>query len=427
MKMLKHFFLLSIAALVLAGCGVNPVTGERQLALVSEREEISIGEQHYGQTQQSMGGAYTTDEALTRYVQRVGQSLAEVSDRPNLPYEFVVINDSTPNAWALPGGKIGINRGLLLEMDSEAELAAVLGHEIVHAAARHGAQRMERGLLLQAGIMAVGIGASAAERDIGPLLVAGAGVGATLIMQRHSRSHELEADYYGMQYMARAGYDPQGAVDLMETFLRMYDRREPSWLEGMFASHPPSRERLEANRATARELESQCGECVMGRDAYQQAIAGLRDRQEAFEAHDKARKALKDGKPDEALRLVDQAIERHPDEAIFHGLRGDILGKQGRHEQAVQSYDRALSRNPDFFAFHLGRGISHRELGNNSQARRDLQRSNDLLPNAIAHNALGKLALAAGNRDRARGHFTVAAQSDSPEGREAQALLQRLQ
>ena len=427
MKPLRTLSLLFLAALVLAGCAVNPVTGERQLALVSEREEISIGEQHYGTTQQSMGGPYKTDEELNRYVQRVGQRLAEVSDRPQLPYEFVVINDGTPNAWALPGGKIGINRGLLLEMESEAELAAVLGHEIVHAAARHGAQRMERGLLLQAGIMAVGIGASAAERDIGPLLVAGAGVGATLIMQRHSRSHELEADYYGMQYMARAGYDPQGAVDLMETFLRMFDRREPSWLEGMFASHPPSRERLEANRATAQELASQCGECRMGRSEYQQAIAGLQARQEAYEAHEKAKEALKQGNAGEALRLANQAIEKYPDEALFHGLRGDALAKQGRHEQAVQAYDRAVSRNREYFAFHLGRGLSHQALGNTSQARRDFQRSNDLLPNAIAHNALGKLALAAGNRDRAQGHFTLAAQSDSPEGREARELLQRMQ
>ncbi|WP_421621614.1 M48 family metalloprotease [Alkalilimnicola ehrlichii] len=427
MRILNRIFVLVLLALVLTACAVNPVTGQRELALLSEREEVAIGEQHYGTTQQSMGGPYTTDEALNRYISRVGQSLAEVSDRPHLPYEFVVINDSTPNAWALPGGKMGINRGLLLEMDSEAELAAVLGHEIVHAAARHGAQRVERGLLLQAGIMAVGIGASAADRDIGPLLVAGAGIGATLIMQRYSRHHELEADRYGMKYMARAGYDPQGAVDLMETFLRMHDRGDPSWLEGLFASHPPSRERLEANRQTARELQSQCGECRMGRETYQRAIAGLRERQEAFEAHDRAREALKAGNTAEAMRLADQAVQRYPDEAIFHGLRGDILSVRGQHGQAVRAYDRALARNSDYFAFHLGRGMAHNALGNHSQARRDLERSNDLLPNAVAHNALGKLALAAGDTDRARSHFTVAAQSNSPEGREAQALLQRLQ
>ncbi|ABI56221.1 M48 family metalloprotease [Alkalilimnicola ehrlichii MLHE-1] len=427
MRILNRIFVLVLLALVLTACAANPVTGQRELALLSEREEVAIGEQHYDTTQQSMGGPYTTDEALNRYINRVGQSLAEVSDRPHLPYEFVVINDSTPNAWALPGGKMGINRGLLLEMDSEAELAAVLGHEIVHAAARHGAQRVERGLLLQAGIMAVGIGASAADRDIGPLLVAGAGIGATLIMQRYSRHHELEADRFGMEYMARAGYDPQGAVDLMETFLRMHDRGDPSWLEGLFASHPPSRERLEANRQTVRELQSRCGECRMGREAYQQAIAGLRERQEAFEAHDRAREALRAGNTAEAMRLADQAVQRYPDEAIFHGLRGDILSVRGQHGQAVRAYDRALVRNSEYFAFHLGRGMAHNELGNHSQARRDLERSNDLLPNAVAHNALGKLALAAGDTDRARGHFTVAAQSNSPEGREAQARLQRLQ
>lgn len=105
MRILNRIFVLVLLALVLTACAVNPVTGQRELALLSEREEVAIGEQHYGTTQQSMGGPYTTDEALNRYISRVGQSLAEVSDRPHLPYEFVVINDSTPNAWACRVGR----------------------------------------------------------------------------------------------------------------------------------------------------------------------------------------------------------------------------------------------------------------------------------------------------------------------------------
>jgi predicted Zn-dependent protease len=126
---------LALAAL-LAACSTNPVTGEKELMLVGEGTELSIGAQQYAPMRQSEGGDYLMDPALTAYVQQVGNRLAAVSDR-ELPYEFSVLNNTIPNAWALPGGKIAVNRGLLVQLKSESELAAVLGHEIVHAAARH--------------------------------------------------------------------------------------------------------------------------------------------------------------------------------------------------------------------------------------------------------------------------------------------------
>ena len=120
-------------------CAVNPVTGQRELVVVSDQQAIAIGTKNYLPAQQVQGGAYRTDPALVAYVQEVGQRLAATSG-VDLPYEFVVLNNSVPNAWAMPGGKIAINRGLLVELNNEAEMAAVLAHEIVHAAARHGAK-----------------------------------------------------------------------------------------------------------------------------------------------------------------------------------------------------------------------------------------------------------------------------------------------
>src|SRR5690606_32036363 len=146
--------------------------------------EIQVGQQQYEPSQQSQGGRYEEDPALTRYVNEVGQRLAAVSDN-ELPYEFVVLNSSVPNAWALPGGKIAVNRGLLTELNNEAELAAVLGHEVVHAAARHGAQAMTRGQLLQ-GAMVLGALASAGSQ-YADYIVGGAALGAQLITQRYGR------------------------------------------------------------------------------------------------------------------------------------------------------------------------------------------------------------------------------------------------
>src|SRR5690606_8113010 len=153
------------AALLLAvACGTNPVTGKREIQFVSEAQEIQIGQQNYAPMRQSAGGDYEVMPELTTYVNEIGQKLVAVSDgilvKPrDLPFEFTVLNNSVPNAWALPGGKIAVNRGLLTELGSEAELAAVIGHEIVHSLARHGAQSQERGMLLQGGLVAAQIGA----------------------------------------------------------------------------------------------------------------------------------------------------------------------------------------------------------------------------------------------------------------------------
>lgn len=184
----KHLALiLALSLLALSSaCGINPVTGKRELTLVSPQREISIGQQNYLPTQQVQGGAYLIDQSLKDYVTAVGKRLAQVSDRPKLPYEFVIINNSVPNAWALPGGKIAINRGLLLELKNEAELASVLAHEIVHAAARHGAKSMERGILLSAGV--AGIGLATQGKDISDLIIGAASIGSGLINSQYGRS-----------------------------------------------------------------------------------------------------------------------------------------------------------------------------------------------------------------------------------------------
>ena len=271
--MMTRFFVLVSILLLAAGCAVNPVTGKRDLVMVSEQWELDVGAQQYAPLRQAQGGDFTLDPALVNYVQGVGQRLAAVSDR-QLPYEFNVINDSVPNAWALPGGKISINRGLLTEMDSESELAAVLGHEIVHSAARHGAQGQSRSILLQGAVLAGGIAAGMATDDqrYASAALLGGMIGAQLVNQRYSRDAERESDLYGMRYMQRAGYNPRGAVELQETFLRLSEGRRQDMFSALFASHPPSRERVDNNRQLLAEL-GDSGE--IGRDRYQQAIAGL--------------------------------------------------------------------------------------------------------------------------------------------------------
>lgn len=424
---MRRIFLLIVIASVIAlssGCAVNPVTGERNLSLVGEQWELDVGAQQYAPLRQAQGGDFTLDPGLIDYVQQVGQRLAAVSDR-DLPYEFAVINESVPNAWALPGGKISINRGLLTEMDSEAELAAVLGHEIVHSAASHGAQSASRGMLLQGAVLAGGIAAGAATDDDRYTQVAllGGMVGAQLISKRYSRDAERESDLYGMRYMDRAGYNPRGAVELQETFLRISEGRKQDAFSALFASHPPSQERLENNR----ELLAELGDSGrIGREEYQQQIARLKRAQPAYEAYDEGRKALQEGNVDTALEKAARAIRVESGEGLFYSLRGDALAERKEFSQAERAYSQALARNPGWFYHHLKRGMARAQLGRNAQARTDLQASIERMPTAPGYYYLGVVERESGNRAAAIEHFRVAAQAETPVGQRARQALQEM-
>jgi beta-barrel assembly-enhancing protease len=415
-------FATAFALTVLGGCVINPVTGDRELALVSAEQEIAIGEQQYEPSQQMQGGEYALDPALTAYVSEVGQKLAAVSDR-QLPYEFVVLNSSVPNAWALPGGKIAINRGLLTELSSEAELAAVLGHEIVHAAARHGALAMQRGLLLQGALLATQVAAQRA--DYGSLAVGAASLGAQLLTMRNSREAELESDLYGMRYMAAAGYDPNAAVSLQQTFVRLSEQSggDGGRLATLFASHPPSAERVEKNRETAAMLAAS-GD--LGRERYQAATAHLRERLPAYEAYDEGRAALADDRPTEAERSAQQALRLLPDEANIHALLGDIDLRERRYDDALRHYEDAIARDDNFFYYHLQKGLAHRQLRDWEDSRAALETSVGLLPTAEAIYALGTLAEQRGDRQTALEYYTQAAGSQGPAGEAAAEATVRL-
>jgi predicted Zn-dependent protease len=405
----------------LSGCSTNPVTGKSELSLVSTEQEIAIGKQQYSPSRQSQGGDYVADKSIQPYVASIGNKLAAVSDR-KLPYEFRVINDSTPNAWALPGGKIAVNRGLLTELNSESELAAVLGHEIVHAAARHSAQGMQRSLLLQGALIASSIALQ--DNEYKNIALAGAQVGAGMVNQKYGRDAEREADYYGMHYMSKAGYDPAKAIDLQKTFLRLSKDRESSWLSGLFASHPPSQERVENNTKTLAELKFPQGE--IGQTRYQQKIARLIKTKPAYEAYEKSKKALKDNELPKALSLVDKAIRIEPREALFHGLKGEIHAEQGQESKAKTNFDRAIALNPDYFKYYLTRGFANRNLGNYQQAANDFKKSNELLPTTEGQYGLGWLAMKAGRNNEAVDYFRKAANTETDVGKTAGLYLAKL-
>ena len=416
--------ILSLSALILGlvGCAVNPVTGARQLSLVSAEQELAIGAQNYQPSQQSQGGRYLVDPDLNVYVNEVTRRLAEISDRPGLPYEVVVLNNGTPNAWALPGGKMAINRGLLVELEDEAQLAAVMGHEIVHAAARHGASQQTRGILMQSGMLVAGIAADQTNSNYSSMAMGALSAGAGAWQAQYSRSHELEADRYGIEYMARAGYDPEAAVELQETFVKLSENRRSDWLNGLFASHPPSQERVEANR----ELAAQYSGGMRNKSVFERATRQLRRDQPAYDNYEAAQKAAANNELDKAMALVGEAIKRQPREALFWELQGRLLMEQGQEQQALAVLNRAVETNPEFFRPLALRGLAHKRLGNFNEAQRDLEASQAILPTQLASFHLGELAEARGDRQSAIRHYQQTVQGGGQLGQAAQERLQQI-
>lgn len=420
MKSKKILFLLLIA---LSACSRNPVTGKSEVSILSQSQEIAIGSEQYLLMQQAEGGLYVSDPTVVDYVKKVGQKLASISDRAHLPYEFVVLDNPIPNAWALPGGKIAINRGLLLELKSEAELAAVLSHEIVHSAARHGAKACERSILTQVGLIGVqGVLEGCRYQDI---ITGSALLSSTLLHLKYSREAELEADFYGIKYMVAAGYDPRAAIELQKTFLRLSDSKTPHWLLGLFATHPPSKERVKENEKTA-ALYPQDVPLIDGKEEYAKAMVHLQKTKPTQELLQKGYHALAIQNPKEALSCAEQALHIAPLEAHLHNLAGKAKLALSDFKGAFASFQKAADLNPSYFDFYLGLGLAEYHLNLQRASQLHLEKSLSLFPTVEAHHTLGHAYLKSHDIPRALSHFQVAAKSDSPLGKQALASFTQL-
>jgi len=242
---LPLFGLLLILAAPLAGCTTNPATGRSQLNLLSRAEEIELGVSAAPELEAQYGGE-VPNESLQAYVRRVGMSMVEhvEADYGELPWDFKLLESDVINAFALPGGKVYITRGLAEQLEDEAQLAGILGHEIGHVTAEHADKRVTSQLGLELLAAGVGLAASGAEsqliRDAVPVLV---GVGGQGFLLKFGREEELEADELGMRYMSRAGYDPAAQMDVMRILAEASQGpRQPELL----STHPHPETRIDA-------------------------------------------------------------------------------------------------------------------------------------------------------------------------------------
>ncbi len=261
--------------LTLGGCAINPVTGDADFVTVSESDEIKQGRAYHKQIVAQYG--FYDDPDLQRYINRIGETLARKSHRSHLEFEFTVLDSPEINAFALPGGYIYITRGILAYLDSEAELAGVLGHEIGHVTARHSVRQQSGqfasdlfGVLVTAATGSQGLGG--VSQQLGTGLIRGYG-----------RDHELEADRLGAQYLHKTGYNPETMLEVIgvlkdqevyEKALAKKEGREPSIYHGVFSSHPRNDDRLKTVVREARKLSDKKYRSN-NRPAYHAEIDGI--------------------------------------------------------------------------------------------------------------------------------------------------------
>ena len=357
----RHFlWLMALSSgSVVTGCATNPVTGKKQLMLLSEEQEIAIDREN---SPHQFSADYGTlqNKVLNDYINRTGKSIAARTHRSDMPYSFRGVNATYVNAYAFPGGSIGCTRGILLALDNEAELAGLLGHELGHVNARHTAEHMSKGILAQAAVAVAGI-AVAAGTDSGALgsLTMGLGsIGAGALLAKYSRDNEREADALGMEYMVRSNYNAKGMVGLMDV-LRSLSKHKPNAIELMFATHPMSEERYQTAVETSGTKYESSKSFPVHRERYMDHTAKLRSIKEAIEEMQNGEKAMAKKEFPTAEGHFRKALKAAPDDYAGLCLMAKCLMAQNKHKEARQYAERAKQVYPEEAQAHHLSGISN--------------------------------------------------------------------
>lgn len=383
-----------------AGCAANPVTGRSQFMLVSEEKEIAMDRQS---SPHQLSADYGTlqDKRLNDYVSQTGKAMARNTHRPDMPYSFQGVNATYVNAYAFPGGTIAATRGILLTMESEAELAALLGHELGHVNARHTAEIMSKKIITTAVIGGAAIYAGTKNVAYGGIAAAVGAVSSGVLLAAYSRSNERQADSLGMEYMVKSGYGPDGMVELMDMLAGM-SKHKASTTELLFSTHPMSderydnaikeakakyaadknkplyRERYMDNTADLRKIkgavvELQKGEALMAQEKFVQAQSHL--KQALIQAPDDyagltmmAKCQIIQKNYSEAEQYSSKAKQVYPEEAQAYNLDGISKIQRKKYEAALNDfndYDKRLPGNPSTLFF---KGLSYEGMQNRETA-----------------------------------------------------------
>ncbi len=389
-------------AAALSGCAASPIGGKSILVGMSEADEKRVDQQVAPQ-QFSQDLGPVQDKAVNDYLATIGQRLDDKTHRPQMPYSYRVLNANYVNAYTFPGGAMGVTRGIMVDLDNEAELAALLGHELGHVNARHAAQRQGQAMVAQVAVAGLNIAASGSEW--GGLVNIGSQLGASALLSSYSRDNEREADALGQEYMVRAGYPASGMVGLHQLLVDQ-QKEAPGLLQTMFATHPMSSERLATARQLAETTYAETMKRDAGRERFMDNTASLRRIKPTIAACQSGEMAMAGKKYEQAEGQFKTALAKTPRDYAANLLMAQCLQAQNKERAALAYADTAKQIYPQEAQAHKLSGVLALGLKNPSAAYENLDRYDRMLPGDAGITFLKGVSLEGmGKRQEAAKHY----------------------
>lgn len=438
--LLRLIPILMFAVLPLvSSCQTDPLTGKSTLNIYDYESEKRLGDENVQPILAELGGLYP-DRATQEYVNRVGQKVVQAGRQrlkgeanfPDWEFNFYVVNTSMINAFALPGGHVFVTRGIMQRLRDESELAGLLGHEVSHVFGRHGTERMSEATLVMLGLVLV---ASTGEEMEGVALIGL--VGYQLLGLSYSRDNEKESDTFGMRFAARAGYHPEGIINVMK-MLEQVTHEHGGGPPEFLSSHPDPGNRVDYLTRQLNNEYKDGGERIRGETEYNNALVDMRAAQPAYDLADRGDaiagealqaedSSLRKQKLEEALGLYQQAVQKRSDHAVLHVNVAQALYYLGRYDEAEQSSRKALALDGDgFWPSFMGGAVALRR-GDWAVSASRLEHALRLVPGSPSGQYLLAQAYDGGGRSSdAAAWYRKAWDTYGGEGEVAEACRKRL-
>ncbi len=368
-----YFLLFSFLFFFSCTATYDPLTGKKVYTLLPPEKEIKIGKMYVPLAIEENDGRYP-DKDVQEYVNQIGKKIASVTPR-KLDYRFYVVNTGVINAFALPGGFIFVNRGLLLTLEKEDQLAGVLGHELGHVNARHHARFLEKMFGLNILFNIAGI--FAYQTRYGDIIMQFGKIGAQLLSLKWSRDHEREADRLGIRFSYDAGYDPRGLLETFKIFERIDKVKAPEWV----LTHPLPKNRYKEVSKLISELDLN-KDLIVDSKQFHEIKKRLEKTKKSYDFYEKAKKELSKKNPDtdKALLLLNKAIKLFPDNNAALSIRALIYADKKEFLKASKDAEKAADLDDMYFLPHLVAGYSFFKLKKFNKSIKFLKKAEKLIP-----------------------------------------------
>jgi predicted Zn-dependent protease len=388
-------------AAALSGCAASPVGGRSILVGMSEEQEKQV-DQEVAPSQFSQDLGPVQDASVNKYLSSVGQRIDVHTHRPQMPYSYRVLNANYVNAYTFPGGAMGVTRGILVDLKDEAELAALLGHEMGHVNARHAAQRQGQVMVAQVAVLGASV---VAGSEWGGLVSIGSQLGASALLSSYSRDNEREADALGQEYMVRAGYPASGMVGLHQLLVDQ-QKEAPGLLQTMFSTHPMNTERRDTARQLADGKYAASKNRDPGRERFMDNTASLRRIKPTIDACQKGDLAMAGKKYPVAEEQYRTALQKTPRDYASNLLMAQCLQAQDKETQALQYAETAKQIYPQEPQAQKLVGVLALGLRDPAKAYASLDAYDKMLPGDAGITFLKGISLEGlGKRQDAANHY----------------------